>query len=320
MNSLLGTNCRQVLSEQSYAWKCNRWRCEEYRVERRVELRGQKKVFVRRATNELSAKFLSDVYYRERFAAQAFQGKAEVVGGEWENDKLVYRYLHEPTLEEKISAAIEANEEGFGSALVKEYVAFVRSLPTTLCVPSAFYDFINYSATSSLLECLTFGPYDCIPRNVIIGRDRWKILDLEWTFEFPLPQKFVLWRGLLSLLRALQGHIQAHVSQQSPVFLLQGHGRSRIYLPCAWYEAFEVKTMDLETYGLWDQLFYRKVLISEPTKPNRVRLNGEPRAYRTLPTQANLLVWVEEVVRRIFAWGKAIRRVRHLRRISNQAL
>jgi hypothetical protein len=223
-------------------------------------------------------------------------------------------------LEERISTAIGQGEEGFGLALVKEYVAFIRSLPTTLCVPSAFYDFINYSATSSLLECLTFGPYDCIPRNIIVDLNGWKIIDSEWTLDFPIPRKFLLWRGLVSLLRALQGRIQAHVSQRSPVFLLQGHGRNRIYLPCAWYDAFAVKTMDLETYGLWDQLFYRKVLISEPTKPNRVRLNGEPRAYKTLPTQANLLVWVEEVVRRIFAWGKAVRRVRHLRRISNQAL
>ena len=304
-------------------WKTNLLRRPEYRIEKRVEQRGVKKVFVKSAATEASKPFLARIYEREQIAAHYFDRKAKVITGSWDKETLIYPYIESPTLEENISTAIKQREEGFGVALVTKYADFLRALPTTMCVPTAYYDFIRWQATDTQpVECLTFAPYDCIPRNIVMNGGKWRLLDLEWTFKFPLPQEFLFWRGLMSLLGGLQQSIQAHVSEREPAILFRGYGHTRVYMPHAWYIAFGLGKMDLRKYQMWEgqfarQIAARQIALSEiEIKERPTRLAKQPKLVRRIPKRESAQITAEEFIKNAFSWA----RIRLKRIASPQAM
>lgn len=164
---------------------------------------------------------------REEFAVGQFQGRAEVVRGRMEGGELVYPFVAAPTLESEIGSEILRGSRGFALETVMSYRQFLDDLPRRECVPEAFFDFLGLDRTAPRrsMACVAFGPFDCIPRNLVRERGGWKVLDLEWTFEFPIPVEFIFWRGLLSLVAGLQQPIQAGASKENPVVLYCGYGR-----------------------------------------------------------------------------------------------
>ncbi|MBI2924464.1 MAG: hypothetical protein HYY24_02035 [Verrucomicrobia bacterium] len=272
----------------------------EYRIERRVEARGPGKVFVRSAASEAARPFLTTIWERERFAEKRFAGKARVIAGEWEGDSLVYPFLGQPTLEQQIGAAIEQGSADFGLSLVQAYAAFLAGLPSSRCVPSRFFDFLGCAtaAGEAPVACVDFGPYDCIPRNLIFEGGGWTVLDLEWTFDFPIPVEFLIWRGVTSLVHALQTAIQQRASREAPVVLYRGFGRTRLYLPLAWFEALDIGALDVKKFSIWEGLFYRKVLSGDALRSGPLRLVAKPKVYGPVPKPDGLVVGLEELCKR----------------------
>ena len=156
------------------------------------------------------------------------------------------------------------------------------------------------------MACLAFGPYDCIPRNLIYGSTGWKVLDNEWTFPIPIPIDFLLWRGIYSLVLGLQPIIQAHTNGKAPVVLCQGYGRTRLYMPLAWYEAFELRAGSESVYGL-GRYFARKVLKLEAVRRGRLRLSKQNKIHTSLPKGKSLLIRYEELIKRAAKFVQTIR-------------
>jgi hypothetical protein len=199
-------------------------RREEFQLASRVEQRETGKVFIKYSATAASRPFLDIVAEREEFAAGQFKGQAEVVIGRRQGDALVYPFLEAPNLEEQIGLEVMQGKKDFALDSVMRYAHFLSGLPQLDCAPSQFCDFIGAEPMETAMSCIAFGPYDCIPRNLICDTTGWKVLDAEWTFPFPIPIDFLLWRGIRSLIFGLQTIIQARTSGQTPVMLYQGSG------------------------------------------------------------------------------------------------
>src|SRR5207302_10748011 len=119
---------------------------------------------------------------------------------------------------------------------------------------------------------------------------------------FPLPREFLFWRGLMSLLGALQEPIQARTSKHDPVVLFRGYGRTRVYIPHAWYTRFDLGNTNLEKYQLWEELFARKILVLGMKKTSPARVSKPPRVFTTVPKSNSAVIMVEEFVKNALAW------------------
>lgn len=58
------------------------------------------------------------------------------------------------------------------------------------------------------LKCLETTDIDMILSNIIVIEDTWNLIDYEWTYSFPIPIRFVLYRSIQSFIFALGNHEQ----------------------------------------------------------------------------------------------------------------
>jgi len=294
----MGPSAQLLKPECSSEGTANLDRREEFQLASRVEQRGADRVFIKFPANAASRPFIDLIAEREKFAARQFRGQAEVVIGRRQDDVLVYPFLEAPNLEEQIGLEILQNRKDFALDSVVQYAHFLSGLPHLDCVPSQFRDFLGFKAMETAMTCVTFGPYDCIPRNLICDSSGWNVLDSEWTFSFAMPVDFLLWRGIHSLVFGLQQIIQARTNGKAPVILYQGYGRTRLYMPFAWYNAFELHRMDLNRFIAWEEYFARKILKPEAIRRGRLRLSKLHQVYTSLPGPKSLLIWYEELIKR----------------------
>jgi hypothetical protein len=274
-------------------------RRKEYQLANRVEQRQTGRVFIKCSTNPASRPFLDVICEREKLAAERFRGHAEVVSGSKVGDSLVYSFLDKLTLEQEIGRIMSTGDTDFALSAVRQYRKFLDALPRVRCLPSGFYDFLGVGQIpgEKPVDCLDFGPYDCIPRNLIRDSTGWKVLDSEWTFPFPLPVDFLFWRGIHSLVYGLQKLIQSMVNAGSPVILYQGYGQTRVYMPLAWYKEFELGAMDLSRFETFEGCFQQKILDPEAVRRGRLRMINRLRVYASLPKAKSLLICCEEWIK-----------------------
>ena len=117
-------------------------------------------------------------------------------------------------------------------------VDFVSGLPSQKCVPTEFLKELKLPEheIQESVCCIDCGILDCVPRNVMFDTDKNKyfIIDNEFTYDFPIPMDFLIWSGINTLVTELQDVIQPMVSQSRPVAIFSGHGINRSYIPLSW--------------------------------------------------------------------------------------
>ena len=259
--------------------KSNKHRKNEFKTSARIIKQNRRKVFVKNAESNDAQAFLQRIAERDNLAKDFFRGYAKVVTGIIKDGSIHYPYVPYPTLEDIVTDAVKRGVADFGANFVKDYVHFIRNLPAEDCQPIEFMKAfgIPNEQLSKSIRCLTYAPIDCIPRNILIGKQVWYVVDNEWTFDFPLPVDFLIYRAIYSLIIALQKQIQSSISVEQPATLFSGYGRKRTYIPCSWLDLLVSTTTEIPLAKLyyWEWLFQSKVNVS--VKLGRLRLNRNPR-------------------------------------------
>ena len=111
-------------------------------------------------------------------------------------------YLEGISLEEILDKAFLSGENNAAVELIKQYIdKIINVLPKikfhiTDEFKKVFGDLSFDEKVINTLEATNVANIDAIFSNVIINNDIWNILDYEWTFEFPIPLNFILFRAL----------------------------------------------------------------------------------------------------------------------------
>lgn len=111
-------------------------------------------------------------------------------------------YLEGISLEEILDKAFLSGENNAAVELIKQYIdKIINVLPKikfdiTDEFKKVFGDISFDEKVINTLEATNVANIDAIFSNVIINNDIWNILDYEWTFEFPIPLNFILFRAL----------------------------------------------------------------------------------------------------------------------------
>ncbi|WP_321385448.1 hypothetical protein [uncultured Enterococcus sp.] len=132
----------------------------------------------------------------QKLSASYSETQIEMNHCELQGDKVALEYLTQFTLEHELNQLLrKRNTEQF-TALLFSYINEVRK-------GEAVHSFVK---TEAFIE--TFGDVeieealsaevtniDMVLNNVILG-EKWTIIDYEWTFDFPIPANFVIYRIL----------------------------------------------------------------------------------------------------------------------------
>lgn len=109
---------------------------------------------------------------------------------------------------------------------------------------------------------ITFAPLDLIPSNIIVAKDKWTLVDYEWTYPFPVERDYILFRGLLYTCHSLQKVIRKRVSTSFPCYIWA----DELLFPVEWHKTFRLNPDDFRRFKKYeDHLLGDIVLKYKPT-------------------------------------------------------
>jgi 2-polyprenyl-3-methyl-5-hydroxy-6-metoxy-1,4-benzoquinol methylase len=269
-NSFLVVASREQTKEN---FKClrftgaNQIRKPQYQTYFEIWQKAQEKMFIRKAETAKAEPFIREIAQREVLAGSFIAEKAQVVTGRLDDSCLYYPYINYPSLQDLIADVIETGDSGFGRFIIEDYRQFLYSLPTKTCIAHEFmseFD-IKPKIGTKPVTCLQKALLDCIPRNIKVSKGKWYIIDNEWTYDFPLPIDYLIFRGILALITDLQPQIQCAISKDKPLTVFRGYGKTRQYIPFSWLEILQKMEIPIEDMAYWEKQLQKHVWSSNKT-------------------------------------------------------
>lgn len=107
----------------------------------------------------------------------------------------VLEYVYGETMEERLDSLLKKGDTDSARCLLKGYLKEVEKIyaGTSFVKTKEFEAVFGNAALDQNLECGKVTDIDMVCQNVVCTEPP-VILDYEWTFEFPIPCKFVLYR------------------------------------------------------------------------------------------------------------------------------
>ena len=113
-----------------------------------------------------------------------------------EEDGVRLEYLEGETLEERLD---EFLEEGKLEELEKLFFMYIKKIQhihegELFFKTPEFVEVFGDVPVSETCRCSGMSNIDLVPANILIEKDRVSVIDYEWTFRFPIPCKYILYR------------------------------------------------------------------------------------------------------------------------------
>ena len=153
------------------------------------------------------------------------------------------------------------------------YVDKLHSLTKVRVVPEEFLRVIVGQTDNNKLEidCFSRGLLDLTPRNIFVNGDKWIVLDNEWSFDFPVPVVFVLFRAIRELAFILQSEIRRTTRSSNPTLGVFARGLSTYYVPVFWANYLTRTDISLTKMLWWEMGFQRYVTGSYQGTVGRIK-------------------------------------------------
>jgi len=304
----------------------NSTRLAEFRTQTAVAEEPGRRVVYKRALTQEAASFLRTIVEREAASRDYLDGQFCVLCGELADDRIEYGYLPYRSLREVIAEDLRHKRWDAANAVFNTYIHKLKALPAKRVVPLEFLRTIARGAGDGTIavDCLCRGVIDLVPRNILIDGDRWIVLDNEWSFDFPIPLQFVLFRALLETSMALAPEICGAAAESFPIsdVFIAGFNK-RYYVPVDWLQYLEQDGTRLSEMMEWEMGFQRYVrgprhtglwrINKHPTVmdrclPPRVRSPGRLAAIvKSLPIVRPSIQAVRRMCICVYDWGRAQR-------------
>lgn len=107
-------------------------------------------------------------------------------------------YLNGESLEEHLDALLDHKKTKEAEKLLKQYIEKIQALPgqESFCMTEKFKKVFGEAKGLENMAAVSNANIDMVCQNVMIDADRWTMIDYEWTFFFPVPAAFFVYRVL----------------------------------------------------------------------------------------------------------------------------
>ena len=110
---------------------------------------------------------------------------------------LELEYISGETLESKLDEALHSKDNWLFSRMVMEYQDEVWNMAKEDFVPTdKYYEVFGENAYTGPAKSMKISNIDMIFPNILVNGDKWTVIDYEWSFDFPIPVNFVLYRTI----------------------------------------------------------------------------------------------------------------------------
>ncbi len=254
----------------------NSWRLPEFRTRTvLLEEAGQKLIRKYAATEEAKV-FLRTIVSREEANAEYLKEYFDVLCGNIKDNYIEYEYLPFPSLHKKLE--LELREGSFEKAneLLSFFIQKVRALNRTHTCPRKFILMVTPSVTERYeheVDCLSRGVLDLTPKNIIVGTKKLIVVDNEWSFDFPVPVVFVIFRTVLEVVIQLQMEIRKCTKKENPVVGVIARGLRTYYLPKEWVNYIYDPHISLAQMLKWEMGLRRYISGSRDGTVGRLKMS-----------------------------------------------
>ena len=255
----------------------NTQRRSEFQTRTVVTEESGEKVVYKYAANPESQPFVELIAERERRNIDYLKGQFDVLSGCLQGDRIKYAYLGGQSLKDMIITHMVDGRHDVAHELLAEYVKRIHSLGRINAVPEVFLcDIVNDSTNEYVaIDCLKRGVLDLICKNILINGDRWIVIDNEWSFDFPVPVKFLLFRAVRDIVFTEQAAIRRTANKNHPVIDLFTGRWHKFYTPIKWVEYLIEDEIGLERMIRWEVGFQR--YVNGPGYASHLRAVKNPR-------------------------------------------
>ncbi|MEY8390576.1 class I SAM-dependent methyltransferase [Lachnospiraceae bacterium] len=158
-------------------------------------------------------------------------------------DRAEFEYLEGITLEEELDGLLEQNRLKEAADRLREGIIRIRdSAPVTVFeMTPEFQRVFGAIAVTEEEQAVPVADVDLIFSNLLRTKDqRWHVLDYEWTFFFPVPVAFILYRAL-------------------HYYLEGAPARRRLKETFDFYEEFHISSKQREIYRQMERQFQKYI-------------------------------------------------------------
>lgn len=243
----------------------NYWRLDKFATRTSITESDGRKVVYKTALTEEARCFLKQIIDSERKNVGYLERQFEVLCGTLDGNRIEYEYLPFPSLQDTIAEYLRHGDYVAANEIFNRYVDKLHSLETITIVPQEFFQTIVGNTSNKDLEmyCLSCGLLDLTPRNILIDGERWIVLDNEWSFNFPVPVSFVLFRAVFMMAIALQAEIRRATCKLNPSLGVFKNGLKAFYVPTRWIEHIVDWQGSFPRMLQWEAAFQTYVLGGE---------------------------------------------------------
>ncbi|MGA2092322.1 MAG: hypothetical protein ABSH16_02795 [Sedimentisphaerales bacterium] len=260
----------------------NVWRLRKFQIHTVIATESGRKLVYKCATTEESQPFLKTIPEKEIFNLEYLRGQFDVLCGTLKGERIEYEYLAYPSLQDKIAEYLLHGNYQSANKLFESYVKRIYALPRTHLLPDEFLRTVAQDTSENKLkmDCLNRGLLDLTPRNIFVNGERWIALDNEWSFDFPVPVCFLIFRAVRELAIMLQSEIRLSANKENPVVSIFATNIATFYVPTAWVKYISDQDISLSRLLRWEYGFRKYVGgTTRSGRWNRIKLFHRTRTH-----------------------------------------
>lgn len=157
------------------------------------------------------------------------------------DDAVSFEYISGPTLEEKLDSLIDLKQYDELDKEMRAYFAAVFNVKNKVRFESCgeFEKVFGNVCPDGEYECAGVSNIDIIFGNVILNNG-YNIIDYEWTFDFAVPFKYIIYRALSTY--------------------IIGHSKRRILLENGIYDSFDISDKEIAAFEEMERNFQKFVV------------------------------------------------------------
>lgn len=194
---------------------------------------------------------IKNIYTWYNRLSESYQGtQIELNHCDYREDKVALEYLNQLTLENELNELLKKQKLEQFNTLLFSYIdevkkgGMIQPFVKTERFVETFGDVEIEDALSAEVTNI-----DMVLNNVILG-EKWTIIDYEWTFDFPIPANFVIYRIL-------------------HYFVANSHFPNRLNA-VALFDQAGITEAELEIYASMERHFQMKFLLSDEQQENKL--------------------------------------------------
>ena len=152
------------------------------------------------AVSSASTQHVAEICEAYRILKQCYRKDAlSIIPCNMRGEVAVFPYVSGELLTDRIYDLIRLHDTDALVALLQEYVrritasADLKPFRKTERFSRIFGDSFELDDVPAFQPC----DVDMIPSNIIVSGDTWHLFDYEWTFDFPIPVGYIVYRAIL---------------------------------------------------------------------------------------------------------------------------